>query len=80
MTEPEPRNSNPLKKAWVAKWNMAAAKAPTPSAMNIRPSWLTVEYARTRLISFCARPMVAAKRAVNAPTIATTAMAFSEST
>src|SRR5580704_16824528 len=36
------------------------------------PSWLTVEYASTRLISVCTSAMVAARIAVNAPTLATT--------
>jgi hypothetical protein len=31
------------------------------------PSWLTVEYARTRLMSFWATAMVAANSAVAAP-------------
>ncbi len=35
------------------------------------PSWLTVEYASTRLISFCTSAMVAAKIAVKAPIPAT---------
>src|SRR5271157_5757950 len=36
------------------------------------PSWLTVEYASTRLISFCTSAMLAARRAVHVPTTATT--------
>ena len=28
MTEPEPRNKQALKKAWVMRWKMAATKAP----------------------------------------------------
>jgi hypothetical protein len=36
--------------------------------MNMKPSWLTVEYASTRLISFCTSAMDAAKIAVKAPT------------
>ena len=35
------------------------------------PSWETVEYASTRLMSFCTSPIDAAKIAVSAPTIAT---------
>ena len=35
MTEPEPRNSRPLKKPWVMRWKIAAVKAPTPSAANM---------------------------------------------
>ncbi len=41
-------------------------------ATNMKPSWETVEYARTRLMSFWAKPMLAAKIAVKAPTRATT--------
>ena len=37
------------------------------------PSWLTVEYAMTRLMSICTRATVAAKMAVMAPTTPTTA-------
>ncbi len=36
------------------------------------PNWLTVEYASTRLISFCTSPMDAAQIAVAAPIAATT--------
>ena len=43
MTEPAPRKSRPLKKAWVTRWKMAAPKAPAPQARNMYPSWLTVE-------------------------------------
>ncbi len=53
---------------------MAATKAPTPQAKNINPNWLTVEYAKTLLISFWARPMVAAINAVANPITATTVM------
>jgi hypothetical protein len=35
MTEPEPRNSRPLKKPWVIRWKIAAVQAPTPSAANM---------------------------------------------
>ena len=51
---------------------MANAYAPTPRAIIMYPSWLTVEYASTRLMSFITSPMDAANMAVNAPTIATT--------
>src|SRR5262245_42468148 len=37
------------------------------------PSWLTVEYASTRLMSYCTSAMDAARIAVSAPTVATTA-------
>src|ERR1700724_728279 len=39
------------------------------------PSCDTVEYASTRLISFCTRPIVAAKSDVTQPTTATTSSA-----
>ena len=42
--------------------------------MNMYPNWLIVEYAKTFLMSFCIRPIVAAKNAVPAP-IHTTALA-----
>ena len=32
ITEPAARNSNALKKAWVARWKIPAAYAETPSA------------------------------------------------
>ncbi len=35
ITEPEPRNSRPLKKPWVIRWKIAAVNAPTPSAANM---------------------------------------------
>jgi hypothetical protein len=35
ITEPEPRKRRALKKAWVARWKIAAAKAPTPQARNM---------------------------------------------
>ena len=44
-------------------------------ARNMYPSWLIVEYARTRLMSSWAQAMVAAKSAVRAPTQATTSSA-----
>src|SRR5664279_1983580 len=44
------------------------------------PNCDTVEYASTRLMSFCTRPMVAAKIAVKAPTIATVFIACGAST
>src|SRR5438876_12269384 len=42
------------------------------------PSWLTVEYASTRLMSVCTSPMVAAKTAVITPTQSTTSRATVE--
>ena len=35
MTEPEPRNSNALKNAWVIMWKIAATYAPEPMAKNM---------------------------------------------
>ncbi len=35
ITDPEPRNSRPLKKPWVMRWKIAAVHAPTPSAANM---------------------------------------------
>ena len=32
ITEPDPRNSIALKKAWVTRWNMPATGAPQPIA------------------------------------------------
>ena len=43
MIAPAPRNKVALKKAWVKTWNRPTSKAPTPQAMNMKPSWLTVE-------------------------------------
>ena len=51
ITLPEPRNSSALKNACVIRWNIAAENAPTPAARNMYPSWLTVEYASTFLMS-----------------------------
>ena len=50
---------------------MPAPNAPTPIARNISPSCDTVEYASTRLMSFCTRPIVPAISAVAAPITAT---------
>jgi hypothetical protein len=75
ITEPLPRNSRALKKACVIRWKIPAANAPTPQASIMYPSWLTVEYARTFLMSFCVKAMVAAKMAVSAPTPAMTCIA-----
>ena len=35
ITDPEPRNSSALKKAWVKRWKIAATGPPTPSPKNI---------------------------------------------
>src|SRR5256885_3211876 len=50
---------------------MPDANAPTPIARNMYPSCDTVEYASTRLMSFCTNAIVPAISAVAAPTIAT---------
>jgi len=70
MTEPEPKKRRALKNACVTMWKIAATYAPEPIAKNMKPSWETVEYASTRLMSCCATAMVAAKSAVAAPTTA----------
>ena len=64
-----------MKNAWVTRWKTPAAYAPTPTPTNMYPSWLTVEYARTRLMSVWTSPIVAAKTAVRTPTHATTSRA-----
>ncbi len=43
ITEPAPRKRQALKKAWVKTWKKPAENAPTPTPMNMKPSWLTVE-------------------------------------
>src|SRR5687768_1197619 len=75
ITLPEPRNSSALKKACVTRWKAPATYAPTPTAMNMKPSWDTVEYASTFLMSHCLSPIVAANSAVTAPTTATVRLA-----
>src|SRR5580704_9081985 len=47
-------------------------------ARNMYPSWDTVEYASTFLMSGCAHAMVAATKAVAAPTMATVRAASGE--
>ena len=51
---------------------MPAATPPTPSETIINPSCETVEYARMRLISNCARAMSEAINAVTTPIDMTT--------
>src|SRR2546428_10415846 len=53
---------------------MPALIAPVPTPRNMYPSWEIVEYARTFLMSHCLSAIVAANRAVSAPTPATTAL------
>ena len=79
ITAPAPRNSSPLKNACVVTWNMPAPNAPAPHAINMNPSWETVEYASTFLMSVCPNAISAANSAVNAPTMATTALATGDS-
>ncbi len=43
MTEPDPRKRQALKNACVNRWKTPAANAPTPTPMNMKPSWDTVE-------------------------------------
>ena len=78
ITLPEARNRSALKKACVKRWNIAATTAnfmadptPAPNAMNMKPSWLTVEYAITRFRSVCVRAINAASNAVAQPITAT---------
>ena len=87
ITDPDARNSSALKKACVNRWKIAAVTArlgatgpPQPSAMNMNPSWLTVEYASTRLRSVCAMAMNAASSAVSPPTRVTITCAVGDST
>jgi hypothetical protein len=35
LTDPEPRNRQALKNAWVNRWNSAAVQAPTPRAITM---------------------------------------------
>src|SRR5918992_2832518 len=57
---------------------MATAYAPTPAARNMYPSWLIVEYARTRFRSSWPIADRPAYRAVTSPTTATTTRADSD--
>ena len=51
---------------------------PVPAATNMKPSWLTVEYASTFFRSVCANAMNAAPSAVMSPTYYTTISAVVE--
>ncbi len=53
MIMPAPRKSSDLKNACVTRWKSAATVLPAPSATNMKPSWLMVEYARIFLMSYC---------------------------
>ena len=72
-TEPAQRNRQHLKKAWVQMWNTAGVHAPTPRPIIMYPSWLTVEYASTFLMSVCTKAKSAATMMVMPPI---TAMKF----
>ena len=72
ITEPDPKNRQPLKQAWVTMWKSPADTPPTPIPAIMNPSCDTVLYARTFLMSFAQMPIVAAKIAVNDPTSETT--------
>ena len=72
MTEPAPRNRHALKNACVPRWKIAASQLPVPAATNMKPSWLTVEYASTFLRSVWANAMYAAASAVSRPIVDTT--------
>src|ERR1700674_5969051 len=80
ITDPDPRNSSALKKACVKTWKTQAENAPTPRGRNIYLSCETVEYASRGLISFCTKPMEAAKIAVTAPMMATVFIELGAST
>ena len=43
ITAPEPRKRQALKKACVTRCIVPAKNAPTPTPMNMNPSWDTVE-------------------------------------
>src|SRR5215831_13232602 len=79
IAEPAPKNSRALKNAWVIRWKIAAEYAEAPSAQAMYPSWESVEYATTRLMSFCTMPRMAMNSAVVAPMTVTNDRAVSES-
>ena len=49
---------------------MPTLNTPTPTARNMNPIWLMVEYAMTRLMSYCTMAIDPAKIAVTTPTAA----------
>ena len=57
---------------------IAAEYARRPAAMNMKPSWLMVEYASTRLMSSWPSAHVPANSAVTSPTTVTTTSAVPE--
>lgn len=74
LSDPAHKNRQPLKKAWVNRWNMAAVQAPTPSAATMKPNCDTVEYASTFLMSFWTKARRAPRTAVTEPTSASMLM------
>src|SRR6476661_4007910 len=78
ITDPAARNSSALKNACVIRWKIAAEYADTPSATVMYPSCDSVEYATTRLMSFCTIPRNAMKSAVIAPMTVTNDSAVSD--
>ena len=71
MITPAPRKSSDLKNAWVTRWKSAATGCPAPSATNMNPSWLIVEYARIFLMSYCTTASIPPSSAVVRPMIIT---------
>ncbi len=57
---------------------MPAVYEPIPTAINIYPNWLIVEYAIILLISNWVSAINAAKNAVNVPIMSTTSEAAGE--
>ena len=76
MMPPAMRNPRPSKKAWLTMWkrlanqpslSAPAAVAPAPRPAIMKPIWLTVEYARTPLMSVVVRASEAPTMAVKTP-------------
>ena len=74
MIPPAKRNPRPSKKAWLTIWNKlanqptdAAPATAVPKAAIMKPIWLTVEYARTPLMSVVVKASVAPTNAVKTP-------------
>src|SRR5882672_12828864 len=79
ITDPAARNSSALKNAWVTRWKIATEYADAPSATVMYPSCESVEYATTRLMSFCTMPRKPMNSAVIAPITITTERAVFDS-
>ena len=75
---PEQRKSNALKPAWVVRWKVPAKRLPAASPMIMKPSWLMVEYAQTRLMSRLTMAMVEARSMETVPMARNTVMASAE--